>query len=216
MSYHDAGSWFFHGSGTVMRKIRLGILISGRGSNMESLIRACAAPDYPAEVALVMSNKPGAPGLDKARQAGIETVCIVQKDYPGRIEYEQAMHNLLIWNKIDMICLAGFMKVLGAEFVTKWADRIVNIHPSLLPDYPGLETHARAIADGKTESGCTVHYVIPELDAGDPIIQRRVPILPGDTPDSLAERILVEEHIAYPAAVRMVAERLLNSAPLSR
>lgn len=199
-----------------MTKIRLGILISGRGSNMEALIRACADPAFPAEVAIAISNKAGAPGLEKAREAGIETMCVVQKDYPSRSEFENAIHKLLIWNKIDVVCLAGFMKILGPMFVREWDGRILNIHPSLLPDYPGLDTHERVLADRRTESGCTVHYVIPELDAGPVLVQRRVAVLADDTPDSLAARILTEEHIAYPAAVRMVAEKLLKDPPHSR
>lgn len=191
-------------------RIRLGILISGRGSNMEALIRACADPSFPAEVALVISNKKAAPGLEKAEKAGVKTAFLDAKEYSDRSEYELAIHNTLTKNKIDLICLAGFMKILGAQFVDSWSDRIINIHPSLLPDYAGLDTYARAIADQKPESGCTVHYVIPEMDAGPIILQRRVPIHPGDTPEQLAERILVEEHIAYPEAVSIVSQRLLN------
>lgn len=197
-------------------KIRLGILISGRGSNMEALIQACANPDFPAEVSVVIANKSDAPGLEKAEKAGIKTLRINQNDYTGRIEFEYALHKALIHNQIELVCLAGFMKILSAEFVEKWTDRIINIHPSLLPDYPGLNTYARAIEDHKAESGCTVHIVIPETDAGPAIIQRRVPILPGDTPETLSARILTEEHIAYPAAVRIVAEKLLNSGTIRR
>lgn len=197
-------------------KLKLGILISGRGSNMEALIQACNNPDFPAEVTLVISNREAAPGLEKAEKSNIKTLLLNPKDYTGRIEYESELHNTLIQHEINIVCLAGFMKILGTEFVNNWTDRIVNIHPSLLPDYPGLDTYARAIADGKKESGCTVHYVIPEMDAGPVILQRRVPIFPGDTPDALAARILTEEHIAYPEAVRLVAEKLLNSSPIRK
>jgi len=196
-----------------IKKLRVAVLISGRGSNMEALIRASAAPDYPAEIVLVIANKADAPGLGKASAAGIQTITILQKEYTDRSGFENALHSVLIQNKIDLVCLAGFMKILGAEFVQNWTDRIINIHPSLLPDYPGLNTYERAIADGRSESGCTVHYVIPEMDAGPPVLQARVPVLPGDTPEILAARILVEEHVAYPAALRLVAERLLNRAP---
>lgn len=191
-------------------KLRLGILISGRGSNMDALIRACADPDFPAQVVIVISNKADAPGLEKAKTAGIKTAFINSKTYPDRSEFESAMNKALKENEIDLVCLAGFMKILGPEFVDSWTDRIINIHPSLLPDYPGLDTYARAIADHKPESGCTVHYVIPEMDAGPIILQRHVPIHSDDTPDQLAKRILVEEHIAYPEAVRIVAQTLLN------
>lgn len=197
-------------------KIRTGILISGRGSNMEALIRACADPSFPAEIAVVISNKADAPGLEKAENLGIKTLKIDQKNYTDRSRFEHALNKALIYNQIELICLAGFMKILGPEFVNNWTDRIVNIHPSLLPDYPGLDTYARAITDKKLESGCTVHYVIPEMDAGPVILQRHVPILEGDTPDALADRILVEEHVAYPEAVRIVAEKLLNSGTIRR
>lgn len=197
-----------------MKKIRVAILISGRGSNMESLIRACTHDDYPAEIAFVISNKVDAAGIEKAKNAGIKTLILSQKDYTDRIEFEISLHNALIENKIGLVCLAGFMKILGSDFVNKWSDRIINIHPSLLPDYPGLHTYERALADQRTESGCTVHHVIPEMDAGPIILQRRVPILPGDTPETLAARILTEEHLAYPQALRSVAENLLNSDPV--
>jgi phosphoribosylglycinamide formyltransferase-1 len=199
-----------------MKKARLGILISGRGSNMEALIRACKDPSYPAEVVLVISNKGTAPGLEKARNEGIEAVYINPNDYTGRSEYEEQVHKLLIQKEVDIVCLAGYMKILGAEFVQKWTDRILNIHPSLLPDYQGLDTYARALADQRSESGCTVHYVISELDSGPAIVQKRVPVLADDTPETLAERILVQEHVAYPEAVRIVAERLLKSSPIKQ
>lgn len=197
----------------MMRKIKLAILISGRGSNMESLIRACADPDFPAEVTLVLSNKPDALGLEKAQKAGIKALALDQKAYTGRSEFEIALHNLLIENKIELVCLAGFMKILSPDFVRKWTDRILNIHPSLLPDYPGLNTYERALADRRAESGCTIHYVTAEMDAGPIILQHRVLVLPDDTPDRLAARILEQEHIAYPLALRLVAENLLKSAP---
>ncbi|MGZ9097445.1 MAG: phosphoribosylglycinamide formyltransferase [Micavibrio sp.] len=200
-------------SARMTQKIRLGILISGRGSNMESLIRACAAPDYPAEVALVLSNKPAAPGLEKARQSGIMTTAIDQKTYTDRSEFEAALHKTMINHRVDLICLAGFMRILSPDFVHKWPDRILNIHPSLLPAYPGLNTHERALADRQSESGCTVHLVTPDLDAGPVVLQRAVPVLPQDTPDTLASRILEQEHIAYPQAVHRIAENLLKSLP---
>ncbi len=197
----------------MTQRIKLAILISGRGSNMESLIRACADPGFPAEVALVISNKTDAPGLEKAQKAGITAIALDQKAYTARIEFENALHNALIEHNIDLICLAGFMKILGPDFVRKWTERILNIHPSLLPDYPGLNTYERALADRRAESGCTIHYVTAEMDAGPIILQHRVPVLSDDTPDSLAERILEQEHLAYPLALRLVAENLLKSTP---
>ena len=195
----------------MTRKIKLAILISGRGSNMESLIRACADPDFPAQVAIVISNKPDAPGLEKAEKMGISVLALDQKAYTQRSEFENSLHKTLIGNNIDLVCLAGFMKILSPDFVRKWTERILNIHPSLLPDYPGLNTYERALADKRTESGCTIHFVTAEMDAGPVILQHRVPILPDDTPDMLAIRILEQEHIAYPLALRRVAENLLKS-----
>lgn len=195
----------------MTRKIKLGILISGRGSNMESLIRACGDPDYPAEIGVVLSNKPDAPGLNKARALAIAVCAIDQKSYTDRSEFENELHKALMNHHVDLICLAGFMRILSPGFVHKWTDRILNIHPSLLPAYPGLDTHARALADGQRESGCTVHLVTPELDSGPVILQRAVPILRHDTPDTLAARILEQEHLVYPEAVRITAEKLLKS-----
>lgn len=195
----------------MTRKIKLGILISGRGSNMESLIRACDDPDYPAKIGVVLSNKPDAPGLDKARALAIAACAIDQKSYTDRSEFENELHKALMNHHVDLICLAGFMRILSPGFVHKWTDRILNIHPSLLPAYPGLDTHARALADGQRESGCTVHLVTPELDSGPVILQRAVPILRHDTSDTLAARILEQEHLVYPEAVRITAENLLKS-----
>lgn len=193
-----------------MRKLKLAVLISGRGSNMEALIEACAAPDFPAEIAVVVSNRPGAGGIDKARAAGLATEIVDHKLYTGRAAFEAVLYQAIIKHgPIDLVCLAGFMRVLTPWFVDQWPERMINIHPSLLPDYKGLDTHARALADRRAEAGCTVHYVVPEMDDGPAIVQKRVPILPGDTPETLAARILVEEHQAYPEAVRIVAERLL-------
>ncbi len=188
------------------KKLRLAILISGRGSNMRALVDACADPDFPARIELVLSNKADAVGLQKAAEAGIDTVIVSNRDYGDKPAFERALDNALRRYDPDLICLAGFMRILSADFIAKWEGRIINIHPSLLPDYKGLDTHARALADGRAVAGCTVHYVIPEMDAGPVIVQREVPILPGDTADSLAERVLEQEHAAYPEAVRIVAE----------
>jgi phosphoribosylglycinamide formyltransferase-1 len=184
---------------------RTAILISGRGSNMAALIAAARAPDFPAEIALVLSNKSDAGGLALARQAGIATAAVDHKIYAGRDEFEGSMQAVLDIHRIDLICLAGFMRILSAPFVTRWQGRIINIHPSLLPDFRGLDTHARAIAAGVKLHGCTVHFVEPELDAGPVIAQASVPVCEDDTPESLGARVLAEEHKLYPAALALVA-----------
>ncbi len=193
-----------------MRKLKLAVLISGRGSNMEALIKSCAQADFPAEIAVVIANRPDAGGIEKAKAAGLATAIIDHKQFPNRQAFEEVLQKTILEHgPIDLICLAGFMRVLTSWFVDQWPERMLNIHPSLLPDYKGLDTHARALADGRAEAGCTVHYVVPEMDDGPVIVQKRVPILPGDTPDTLAARILIEEHQAYPEAVRIVASRLI-------
>jgi len=187
-----------------MARLRLGILISGRGSNLQALIDACAAPGFPATVALVISNKAEAAGLDRAHAAAIPTRVISHREP----DFEAAMDAALRDAGVELVCLAGFMRILGASFVNGWRDRLINIHPSLLPAFPGLETHRRALAAGVAVAGCTVHFVRPELDAGPIILRETVPVLPGDTEASLAERVLAAEHRLYPAAVRLIAERL--------
>lgn len=188
-----------------MTKKRVGILISGRGSNMAALIEAAKAPDYPAEIVGVLSNRAAAPGLVTAAEHGIATASLAQSKFPSRDMFEDIMTQTLESWDVDIVCLAGFMRILGEDFVNRWAGRMINIHPSLLPAYKGLDTHARAIADGATEHGCTVHFVTPGLDEGEAILQARVPVLPGDTPETLAARVLVEEHRIYPLALRLVA-----------
>ena len=184
-------------------KKKLAILISGRGSNMLSIMKACEDEDYPAQIAVVLSNRPDAKGLDSAENAGIPAICVNHKDYPDRESFERALITALAPYTVDLVILAGFMRVLTPVFIRHFEGKILNIHPSLLPDYKGLDTHARAIADGKKEAGCTVHYVVPELDSGPIIVQKRVPILAGDTPDTLAARVLEQEHAAYPEAIRI-------------
>jgi phosphoribosylglycinamide formyltransferase 1 len=185
---------------------RVAILISGRGSNMVSLIEAAARADFPAEIALVLSNRPDAIGLDRAREAGIATAAIDHKTHPTRESFEQAMDETLIAHGIEFICLAGFMRVLTDGFVERWAGRMINIHPSLLPLFRGVHTHRRALEEGVRVHGCTVHFVVPELDAGPIIAQAAVPVMPGDTEESLAARILVQEHVIYPMALRMICD----------
>jgi len=183
---------------------RVGILISGRGSNMSALIEAARAPDYPAEIVGVLSNKAAAPGLEIAASHGIATASLAQSKFPSREMFEDTMTLMLESWEVDYVCLAGFMRVLGEDFVNRWAGRMINIHPSLLPDYKGLDTHARVLAAGETEHGCTVHYVSPGLDEGEAILQARVPVLPDDTEETLAARVLAEEHRIYPEALKML------------
>ena len=185
---------------------RVAVLISGRGSNMVSLIEAASAPGFPAEIALVLSNRPGAAGLERARAAGIATAVVDHKTHPTRESFEQAMDSVLLEHGIEFICLAGFMRVLTEEFVERWAGRMINIHPSLLPLFRGVHTHRRALEEGVLIHGCTVHFVVPELDAGPIIAQAAVPVVPGDTEESLAARILVQEHVLYPQALRMICD----------
>lgn len=188
-----------------MSKRRTAILISGRGSNMASLIEAAKAPEYPADIALVLSNRPEAPGLASARAQGIATAAVDHKIYAGREAFEASLQKMLEAHRIDFICLAGFMRMLTPAFVTHWEGRLINIHPSLLPSYKGLHTHERALADGVKIHGCSVHYVVAEMDAGPIIAQAAVSVLDDDTPDTLAKRVLEQEHVIYPLALRLAA-----------
>jgi phosphoribosylglycinamide formyltransferase-1 len=190
----------------MIRK-RVAILISGRGSNMTALIGAAKAPDYPAEIALVVSNVPDAPGLARAREAGIATHVVDHKGFGNdREAFDRQLDAALRAHRTDIVCLAGFMRVLSPWFVERWNGRLINIHPSLLPAFKGLHTHERAIAAGATQHGATVHLVVPELDSGPIIEQASVPVLPGDTPEQLAARVLEIEHRIYPLALKRVAE----------
>jgi phosphoribosylglycinamide formyltransferase-1 len=189
---------------TVRRKVA--VLISGRGSNMRALARACAAPDYPAEIVLVLSNRADAVGLDFARAAGIATAVISHLDFPDRASFDAAMDEEIRRHGAELICLAGFMRLLDSRFIEAWRDRMINIHPSLLPSFRGLDTHERALAAGVKLAGCSVHFVRPDVDSGPIIAQAVVPVLRDDTPDSLAARILEQEHLIYPMALRLLAE----------
>jgi phosphoribosylglycinamide formyltransferase-1 len=188
-----------------MTRKRVGILISGRGSNMSALIEAARSPDYPAEIVGVLSNRAAAPGLATAAAEGIATASLAQSKFPTRDMFEDVMTQTLESWDVDIVCLAGFMRILGDDFVHHWAGRMINIHPSLLPLYKGLHTHERALADSARVHGCTVHFVTPGLDEGAAILQAEVPVLPGDTVDSLAARVLIEEHRIYPEALRLLA-----------
>ncbi|CAM5181347.1 phosphoribosylglycinamide formyltransferase [Bosea thiooxidans] len=190
---------------TASRK-RVGVLISGRGSNMVSIAEAARAPDYPAEIALVISNIPDVAGLDRARGFGIATATVDHRPFgKDREAFERAVDELLRVNQIDLVVLAGFMRILTPWFVKRWEGRLINIHPSLLPLFKGTHTHRQALEAGVSEHGCSVHFVVPELDAGPVILQAKVPILPGDDEETLSKRVLVEEHKLYPAALAEVA-----------
>jgi phosphoribosylglycinamide formyltransferase 1 len=184
---------------------RTAVFISGRGSNMEALLRAAAAPAYPTEISLVLSNKEDAAGLRTAWQAGVRTIAMPHKAYATREDCDRAMHAVLTEANIEIVALAGFMRVLSPWFCETWRGRMINIHPSLLPAFKGLDTHKRALEAGVQEHGCTVHFVTPDLDDGPTILQARVPVLKGDTEAALAARVLKEEHRIYPEALAMVA-----------
>ena len=187
-------------------KKRVAILISGRGSNMAALIEAAKAQDYPAEIALVVSNRPGAAGLDHARSCGIPTAVIDHTQFGGNREsFEQALDRKLIEQRIDLICLAGFLRLLTPWFVDRWSGRMLNIHPSLLPQFKGLDTHRRALAAGAKRHGATVHFVVAEMDAGPIVLQDSVAVEDNDTEETLAARVLELEHQIYPQALRAVA-----------
>ena len=191
-----------------MRKARTGVLISGRGSNMTALVDAARDPAFPAEIVCVVSNKADAKGLDFAAANGIAAKVIDHKAFATREEFEAALDAYLRSMNVEIVVLAGFMRVLTASFIAGWEGRMLNIHPSLLPAYKGLHTHERALANGATKHGCTVHLVTPELDAGPILLQAEVPVLAGDTPDLLAARVLEHEHRIYPEALAMLATRL--------
>ena len=198
---------------------RTAILISGRGSNMSSLIAAAMEPEYPARIELVLSNRPDAGGLERARAADIETAVVDHKAFETREDFDAAMQAVLDEHDIELVCLAGFMRILTDGFIAQWSDRMINIHPSLLPSFKGLNTHKRVLDAGVRIAGCTVHVVRPEMDTGPIIAQAAVPVLPDDTEDALGARVLEAEHILYPRALalyasgqaRVVSERIVFS-----
>jgi phosphoribosylglycinamide formyltransferase-1 len=190
-----------------MTRKRVAVLISGRGSNMASLIEAARDPGYPAEIALVLSNRPAAAGLARARAENIATAVIDHTAFGAdREAFDHAVQAVLEQHRIDIVCLAGFMRLLTPWLVRRWEGRMINIHPALLPDLKGLNTHERALAAGVKEHGATVHFVVPEMDAGPIIAQARVNVADDDTPDTLAARVLAEEHRIYPLGLRLVAD----------
>jgi phosphoribosylglycinamide formyltransferase-1 len=191
-----------------MPRKRVAILISGRGSNMAALIEAAKDPAYPAEIVLVASNRPDAGGLATAQKAGIATAVVDHKKFKEREAFEQELQKVLEAHRIEIVCLAGFMRLLTPWIISRWDGRMINIHPALLPAFKGLDTHERAIAAGVKEHGATVHYVVPEMDSGPIILQAQVPVMKDDTPDALAARVLAVEHKIYPEALKRVAEKL--------
>jgi phosphoribosylglycinamide formyltransferase 1 len=184
---------------------RTAILISGGGSNMRSLVESARDASHPAEIVLVLSNRPEAGGLSFAKDMGIATAAVDHKIYAGREEFERSMQILLELHRIELICLAGFMRMLTPVFVNAWSGRLLNIHPALLPSYRGLHTHQRALEDGVKIHGCTVHFVAPAMDEGPIIAQAAVPVLDDDTPETLAARVLEQEHLIYPRALALIA-----------
>ncbi len=186
--------------------LKLAVLISGRGSNLQALIGAAATAAFPAEIVRVISNVSGAGGLERAAAAGISTAVVPHRDYPDRESFESSLSEEILGSGAELVVLAGFMRLLTATFVEEWRDRLINIHPSLLPAFKGLHTHERVLEAGVRYTGCTVHYVRPEMDEGPVIVQAAVPVLPGDDADTLAARVLEQEHVIYPLAVRLIAE----------
>lgn len=190
-----------------MQRRRVAVLISGRGSNMAALIEAAKDKSYPAEIALVLSNRPDAGGLATARANGIATAVVDHKPFgKDRTAFDNAMQTVLEQHNIELICLAGFMRLLSAPFVDRWQERMLNIHPALLPAFKGLDTHKRAIEAGAKVHGATVHFVVADMDAGPIIMQGAVAVLPSDTEETLGARVLEVEHRIYPAALKLVAE----------
>jgi phosphoribosylglycinamide formyltransferase-1 len=193
-----------------MKRLRTAVLISGRGSNMVALAQAAQDPDYPAEIVLVISNRPKAAGLEKARALGIEAVAIDHRKHDSRESFEAALNETLREHGVEFIASAGFMRILTEGFTGAWDGRMINIHPSLLPKYKGLHTHRRALEAGDAEAGASVHWVTEELDGGAVIAQARVPVEADDTEDTLAARVLERELTLYPAALRKAAETVLS------
>lgn len=190
--------------------MKLGVLISGRGSNLQSLIDARADGSLGADIGLVISNVPGAGGLERAEKAGIATALVDHKTFDDRETFEDALHETLTEAGIELVCLAGFMRLLTDGFVERWRDRLINIHPSLLPAFKGLHIHERVLAAGVRFTGCTVHFVRPAMDEGPIIVQAAVPVRGDDTEEALAARVLAEEHKIYPLAIRLFAEGRLR------
>jgi len=189
----------------MARRVRTAVLISGRGSNLRALAEASHAPDYPAEIVLVISNRADAAGLQIACEYGIPAQIVPHGDFESREGFDAAIDAALRNADVSLVCAAGFMRIHSEWFVKRWEGRLINIHPSLLPAFPGIRVHRQALDAGVKISGCTVHFVVPELDSGPIIAQAAVPVLPGDTPETLAARVLEEEHKLYPEVLRLIA-----------
>lgn len=196
-----------------MNKVKTAILISGRGSNMTALINAAKSPSFPAEITIVISSDPSAQGLKKAQSFGTRTHIIDHTKYASRVSFEEAVHQCLTLESVELVCLAGFMRILGLEFITRWQGRLLNIHPSLLPAFRGLHTHEKALQAGVKIHGCTVHHVVPDLDAGPIISQAAIPVLENDNDATLAARVLEAELQLYPEALRRTALALRGADP---
>lgn len=190
--------------------MNVGVLISGRGSNMVSLARACADPEFPADIAVVISNEREASGLERAAELGLATEIVDHRLYPDRIAFEDALARQLLEHDVDLLCLAGFMRLVSARLLGHFPQRVLNIHPSLLPSFPGLHAHRQVLAHGVRVSGCTVHIVTEDMDAGPIVLQAAVPVHGSDNEDTLAARVLEQEHHIYPEAVRLFAEGRLR------
>jgi len=190
----------------MVNRLKVAVLISGRGSNLQALLDACAEPGFPAEIVLVISNIAGAYGLERAKLAGVPSLVIDHKAYPTREAFDADMDKAIRAAGAELICLAGFMRLLSQGFSEAWNGKMINVHPALLPSFKGLHTHRKALEAGVKLHGCTVHFVTPELDDGPIIVQAAVPVLPADDEDSLAHRVLEQEHKAYPLALKLVAE----------
>ncbi|MEE2688711.1 MAG: phosphoribosylglycinamide formyltransferase [Pseudomonadota bacterium] len=190
----------------MANQLKLAVLISGRGSNLQALIDATIEPTFPAEITRIISNEPDAAGLERAVEADISSTIVPHRDYLDRQSFEAALDKVVRDSGAELIVLAGFMRLLTRDFVDAWRDKLINIHPSLLPSFKGMHTHERVLEAWVRFTGCTVHYVRPEMDEGPIIIQAAVPVLPGDNKNDLAARILKQEHVIYPLAVRLIAE----------
>ncbi len=196
--------------------LSLAVLISGSGSNLQALIDACKTPDFPARIAVVLSNRPDAYGLERARKEGLPAPCIDHTQFPSREAFEDALQEVLEAYPVDLICLAGFMRILTPAFIHRWEGKIINTHPALLPKFGGkgmygAHVHKAVLEAGETQSGASIHYVIPEVDQGPVILQKTVPVLDGDTPETLSARVIAQEHLAYPEAVRLIAHKRFSA-----
>ena len=196
-------------------KLKLAVLVSGSGSNLQAIIDACARNNYPAEVSVVIANRPDAYGLERAKLAGIPAILVDHEEHKGRTAFEAALQDALDDFDIDLICLAGFMRILTADFIAKWPNKIINTHPALLPNFGGKgmygeHVHTAVLAADEHESGCSIHYVIPEVDQGELIVQRRVDVHADDTVETLSARVIAQEHIAYPEAIEKIAQERLK------